>query len=154
MTTVHATTSLPPALVMTYTYITATSTTSQTHTTVIPNCFPRNGYILPNSSWPNVAWNLPQDDPLWYQYYCGGIGGCLNWQVRKRPVCNILALEDWRAWDPSLAPTGVTPGVGGPMAVATTLLQPELGRPVVISGLMKGGVLTLMGIRSYEPGNE
>jgi hypothetical protein len=121
MTTVDATTIPPPALAATYTYTTATSTTTQTqtHTTVVPNCFPINGCILPSSSWSNVAWNLPRDDTLWCQYYCGDIGGCLSWQVRGL-VCNILALEDWRAWDPSPAPTGVAPGVGGPVAVATT----------------------------------
>jgi hypothetical protein len=36
-------------------------------------------------------------------------------------VCNILALEGWRAWDPSPAPTGVAPGVGRAMAVPTTI---------------------------------
>jgi hypothetical protein len=36
------------------------------------------------------------------------------------PVCNIIALAGWRAWDPAPAPTGVAPGVGGPVAVATT----------------------------------
>ena len=122
MTTVHATTMPPPALAATYTYTTATSTTTQTqtHTTIVPNCFPINGCILSNISWSNVAWDLPRDGTLWCQYYCGDIGGCLSWQVREGPVCNILALEDWRAWDPSPAPTGVAPGVGGPVAVAAT----------------------------------
>jgi len=36
------------------------------------------------------------------------------------PVCNIIALAGWRAWDPSPVPTGVAPGVGGPVPVATT----------------------------------
>jgi hypothetical protein len=135
----------------TYTYTTAISITTQTHTIMVPNCFPINGCNLPNSSWSNVAWNLPQDDPLWCKDYCGDIGGCLSWQVREGPVCNILALEGWRAWDPSSAPTGVAPGVGGPAVVATTT-----GAGQVCSDFWtyERGVLTLVGIWSYEPGNE
>lgn len=120
-TIVHATTTIPAALVTTYTYTTATSTATQTMSTVVvPNCAPINGCTLPNSSWSNVPWNLAQDGPLWCQYYCGDIGGCLSWQAGGGPVCNIIALEGWRAWDPSPAPTGAAPSVGGPVAVATT----------------------------------
>ncbi len=37
-----------------------------------------------------------------------------------QPVCNIIALTGWRVWDPSPAPTGVAPGIGGSVLVAST----------------------------------
>ncbi|KAE9364888.1 hypothetical protein N431DRAFT_489351 [Stipitochalara longipes BDJ] len=116
----HATTTLPPLHITKYTTTTSTSTITQTLTTVVPNCFPVNGCIMSNTSWSAVAWNLTQDGPLWCQYYCGDIGGCLSFQVGLGAVCNIIALEGWRAWDASPAATGVAAGVGGPVTVAGT----------------------------------
>jgi len=41
----------------------------------------------------------------------------LSYQVGAGGICNIIALEGWRAWDAKPALTGASPGVGGPVAV-------------------------------------
>ncbi|CZR69665.1 uncharacterized protein PAC_19565 [Phialocephala subalpina] len=117
---IPATTTAPTLTLTTFSTLTKTSTTTQVLTTVVPNCAPINGCILPNSSWSNVAWEYSQPQPVFCEDYCLGIGGCLGWQLGPAnnatgspPTCNILGLAAWRAWDPTPAAVGVAKGVGG-----------------------------------------
>jgi hypothetical protein len=108
-------TTLPPTTVFSPQTTTQTITATQTSTTVVPNCFPINGCINSNSSWSAVP---STTDPLFCQYYCTGVGGCLSWQIGNSTngeglQCNMIGLAGWRAWDPDPAPSAVAPGVGG-----------------------------------------